>query len=122
MRRTFAGDEETRQAMHGEIDPDWRMTTQVSKKGDNTGMGSSYSVERECVRCVTSLNRTGILTYLPVSSIGVPGTMRKEDPVPTRDLVSALFSHNGELVRRKVHQGFDRLEKISSGLYDIHIN
>ena len=68
-------------------------------------------VEKEYARCVTALNRTGILTLLPKSeSIGVIGIDGKEYPIPTQEQVVELFDHNKELVDRKVPQGFDRLE------------
>ena len=70
-----------------------------------------FPVEREYARCVTALNRTGILTLLPKSeSIGVIGIDGREYPVPTQEQVVELFAHNRELVGRKVPQGFDRLE------------
>jgi hypothetical protein len=70
-----------------------------------------FPVEREYARCVTALNRTGILTLLPKSeSIGVIGIDGKEYPIPTQEQVVELFAHNRELVGRKVPQGFDRLE------------
>jgi len=70
-----------------------------------------FPVEREYARCVTTLNRTGILTLLPKSeSIGVIGIDGKEYPIPTQEQVVELFDHNRELVSRKVPQGFDRLE------------
>ncbi len=70
-----------------------------------------FPVEREYARCVTALNRTGILTLLPKSeSIGVIGIDGKEYPIPTQEQVVELFAHNRELVDRKVPQGFDRLE------------
>ena len=71
----------------------------------------SFPVEREYARCVTALNRTGILTFLPKSeSIGVTGIDGKEYPTPTQEQVVELFDHNRELIGRKVPQGFDRLE------------
>jgi len=70
-----------------------------------------FPVEREYARCVTALNRTGILTPLPKSeSIGVIGIDGKEYPIPTKEQVVELFAHNRELVDRKGPQGFDRLE------------
>jgi hypothetical protein len=70
-----------------------------------------FPVEKEYARCVTALNRTGILTLLPESeSAGVIGIDGKEYPMPTREQVVELFAHNRELVCRKVPQGFDRLE------------
>jgi hypothetical protein len=74
-------------------------------------MVSLFPVEREYARCVTALNRTGILTLLPKSDkLGVIGIDGKEYPVPTQEQVVELFNHNRELVGRKVPQGFDRLE------------
>ncbi|HUX99263.1 MAG TPA: hypothetical protein VMV49_06880, partial [Candidatus Deferrimicrobium sp.] len=68
-------------------------------------------VERDYTRCVTALNRTGILTLLPKSeSIGVIGIEGSEYPIPTQEQVVELFDHNRELVGRKVPQGFNRLE------------
>jgi hypothetical protein len=58
-----------------------------------------FPVEREYARCVTALNRTGILTLLPKSeSIGVIGIDGKEYPIPTQEQVVELFAHNRELV------------------------
>src|SRR5260370_31811933 len=46
-----------------------------------------FPVEREYARCVTALNRAGILTLLPKSeSIGVIGIDGKEYPIPTLSL------------------------------------
>jgi hypothetical protein len=74
-------------------------------------MISLFPVEREYARCVTALNRTGILTLLLKSdSMGVIGTDGKEYPLPTQEQVAELFNHNRELVSRKIPQGFDRLE------------
>jgi len=70
-----------------------------------------FPVERKYARCVTALNRTGILTFLPKSeSMGVIGIDGKEYPIPTQEQVVELFDHNRELIGRKVPQGFDRLE------------
>ena len=74
-------------------------------------MVSFFPVEREYTRCVTALNRTGILTLLPKSkSFGVFGIDGKEYPIPTLEQVLELFDHNRELLGRKGPQGFDRLE------------
>ena len=74
-------------------------------------MSQLFPVEREYARCVTALNRTGILTILPKSeSIGVIGIDGKEYPIPAQEQVVELFDHNRELVGRKAPQGFDRLE------------
>lgn len=68
-------------------------------------------IEREYARCLTTLNRTGILTLLPKSEgFGVIGIDGKAYPIPTQEDVVELFAHNKELVARKVPQGFDRLE------------
>ena len=70
-----------------------------------------FPVEKEYVRCVSALNRTGILTLLLKSgSMGVVGIDGKEYPIPTREQVAELFAYNRALVGRKVPQGFDRLE------------
>ncbi|MDD5530647.1 MAG: hypothetical protein PHX21_11575 [bacterium] len=71
----------------------------------------SFSVEKEYTRCVTALNRTGILTLFPKSkSTGVIGIDGKEYPIPTKEQVVELFTRNKELVSRKFPQGFNRLE------------
>jgi hypothetical protein len=70
-----------------------------------------FPLEKEYARTITALNRTGILTHLPLSeNLGVIGVDGKEYPVPTQEQVVELFAHNRELVGRKVPQGFDRLE------------
>ena len=74
-------------------------------------MSSSFPVEREYDRCVTALDRAGILTLLPKSGIiGVVGMDGKEYPRPTRKQIVELFDSNKELVGRKIKQGFNRLE------------
>ena len=71
---------------------------------------SSFPVESEYARCVTALNRAGILTRLPGSgSAGIIGIDGREYPLPSCEEVAALFDRNRELVERKVPQGFDRL-------------
>jgi len=85
------------------------MTIHMSASTNKTV--SVFPVEKEYARCITALNRTGILTLLPKSeNIGVIGIDGKEYPIPTREQVVELFDHNRELVGRKVPQGFDRLE------------
>jgi len=70
-----------------------------------------FPVEREYYRCITALNRTGILTLFTKSeSFGVIGIDGKKYPIPTKEQVLELFAHNRELVNKKVPQGFDRLE------------
>jgi hypothetical protein len=70
-----------------------------------------FPIEREYARCVTALNRTGILTLLPkAESMGVIGIEGKEYPIPSLEQVVELFDQNRALVGRKVPQGFDRLE------------
>jgi hypothetical protein len=72
-----------------------------------------FPLEKEYNRTISALSRTGILTLLPRSkSLGVIGIDGKEYPVPTQEQVAELFTHNRELVDRKVPQGFDRLELI----------
>ncbi|MCX6820579.1 MAG: hypothetical protein NT016_01360 [Candidatus Aenigmarchaeota archaeon] len=74
-------------------------------------MAQLFPVEREYDRCVTALDRAGMLTLLPKSgSIGVVGIDGKEYPRPTRKQVAELFVRNKELVGRKIKQGFNRLE------------
>lgn len=73
----------------------------------------SFPTEKEYVRCVAALDRTGILTPLPISECqGVIGMEGKEYPLPTLHQVAELISDNDELVGRKVSQGFDRLELV----------
>jgi hypothetical protein len=70
-----------------------------------------FPIEKEYTRCVTALNRTGILMFLPKSeNMGVIGFDRKEHPIPTLKQVVELFNQNREIVSKKVWQGFDRLE------------
>jgi len=72
-----------------------------------------FPVEREYVRCVTALDRAGILMLLPKSEgIGVTGIDGNEYPVPTQEQVAELFTYNRELVSRKFSQGFDNLELV----------
>lgn len=74
----------------------------------------SFPVEREYTRCVTALKRTGILTLLLKSkSLGVVGIDGKEYPIPSQEQVVEIFEFNREFVRRKVSQGFNRLELTS---------
>jgi hypothetical protein len=68
-------------------------------------MVSLFPVEMEYARCVTALNRSGILTLLKSESIGVIGIDEREYPVPTQEQVEELFNHNRELVGRKVPKG-----------------
>ena len=57
-----------------------------------------FPVERESARCVTALQRTGILTLLSKSeSIGVIGIDGREYPIPTQEQVVELIAHNSEL-------------------------
>ncbi|MEI7554716.1 hypothetical protein [Candidatus Chlorohelix sp.] len=89
----------------------------VKQSIDTSHMKSSppseqlFPVEREYVRCVNALNRSGILTLLPNSqNLGALGIDGKEYPIPTQEQVIELFAQNRELVSRKVPQGFDNLE------------
>jgi len=71
---------------------------------------SSFPVESEYTRCVTALDRAGILTCLPRSgSAGIIGIDGREYPLPSYEEVAAFFDRNRELVERKVLQGFDRV-------------
>lgn len=93
-----------------ELSIDASMSMFVSKEIPPRSEGL-FPVGREYTHCVTALNRSGVLTFLPQSqSIGVIGIDGKEYPIPTQEQVVALFDHNRELVGRKVPQGFDRLE------------
>jgi hypothetical protein len=74
-------------------------------------LANTKEIEGEYARCITVLSLTGIVTHLPKSkSLGVIGIDGKEYPVPTQQQVTELFTHNREIVRRKVLQGFDCLE------------
>ncbi|MCX6563432.1 MAG: hypothetical protein NTU60_07485 [Candidatus Aminicenantes bacterium] len=69
------------------------------------------NLEKEYARIITALSRTGISTILPrAGNLGVIGIDGKEYPIPTQEQVVELFAHNGELVGKKIPQGFDRLE------------
>jgi hypothetical protein len=70
-----------------------------------------FPVDKEYSRCRTALTRARILTPLPIfGSVGVIGVDGNEYPFPTHEQVVDIFDCNRELVRRKVPQGFDRLE------------
>ena len=70
-----------------------------------------FPVQKEYARCITALNRTEILTLLPKSeSLGVIGIDGEEYPIPTLEDIEEIFTHNKELIGRKVLQGFDCLE------------
>jgi len=70
-----------------------------------------FSLEKEHARTITALNRTGILTLLPRSeSSGVIGIDGKEYPVPAQEQLQEVFTHNKELVDRKMRQGFTQLQ------------
>jgi hypothetical protein len=64
-----------------------------------------FPVESEYIRCITALDRTGILT-----NTGVVGINGIEYPVPAREQVIEIFARNRELVAGKLSQGFNRLE------------
>jgi hypothetical protein len=82
-----------------------------SHKEGTSLSGPAFPLEQEYTRCVTALTRAGILVHLPESdSRGVTGTDGKEYPLPTMEQVIDLFDHNRDLVRKKIPQGFDRLE------------
>ncbi len=68
-------------------------------------------LQKEYARTITALNRTGILTFLPRSeNLGVIGIDGKEYPVPTQEQLQEVFTHNKELVDRKMQQGFTQLQ------------
>jgi hypothetical protein len=70
-----------------------------------------FPLEKEYARTITALNRTGILTLLPRSeSLGVIGIDGKEYPVPAQEQLQGVFTHNKELVDRKMRQGFTQLQ------------
>ena len=83
-------------------------TTQLEGSRPSEGL---FSLEKEYTRIITSLNRTGILTLLPRSgSLGVIGIDGEEYPVPAQEQLQEVFTHNKELVDRKMRQGFTRLQ------------
>ena len=56
---------------------------------------SRKEIEKEYAHCITTLNRTGILTLLPESTnYGVIGIDGKEYPIPSREQVVELFAFN----------------------------
>lgn len=62
-------------------------------------------------QALTALNRTGILSILPVSEkLGVIGVDGKEYPVPTEAEVKEIFDRNHQLIETKKRQGFTRLQ------------
>ena len=70
-----------------------------------------FPLEKEYARTINALNRTGILTLLPRSeNLGVIGIDGKEYPVPTQKQLQEVFTHNKELVERKIQQGFTQLQ------------
>jgi hypothetical protein len=70
-----------------------------------------FSLKMEYARTITALNRIGILTLLPRSdSSGVMGIDGKEYPVPAQEQLQEVFTHNKELVDRKMRQGFTELQ------------
>jgi len=70
-----------------------------------------FPLEREYIRCVSALDRSGSLTRLPQSERrGVIGVDGREYPLPTLEQIVELFTCSRELVAKKIPQGFDRLE------------
>lgn len=70
-----------------------------------------FPLEKEYARTITALNRTGILTLLPISeNYGVIGIDGEEYPVPTQEQLQGVFTRNNELVDRKMRQGFTQLQ------------
>ncbi len=73
--------------------------------------GRVFPLGKEYARSIAVLGRAGILTLLPRSEkLGVAGIGGKEYPVPTREQLRKVFARNKELVRRKMRQGFTRLQ------------
>jgi len=71
------------------------------------------TIEKEYARCIASLTRAGILTFLPgYRRTGITGSDGKEYPVPTREQVEKLLDNNRELANTKALQGFGRLELV----------
>jgi hypothetical protein len=69
------------------------------------------NIEREYARTITAMSRTEILILLPRSKkLGVIGIDEEEYPVPTREQLQEIFTHNKELVDRKMRQGFTQLQ------------
>lgn len=68
-------------------------------------------VESEYMRCFCGLKNTGVLALLPqTKTLGIIGIDGIEYPVPSQAQVVKLIEVNGELVRKKYPQGFNRLE------------
>ena len=70
-----------------------------------------FGLEGEYKRCLTTLNRTGVVSILPTTeSLGVVGFDGKEYPVPSVQEVDDVFAKQHELVTQKTEQGFTRLQ------------
>ncbi|MHB8857398.1 MAG: hypothetical protein ACYC6K_12360 [Bellilinea sp.] len=72
---------------------------------------NTANLEEQYAGITHAMSRTGILISLPrAGKPGVIGIDGGEYPVPTQEQVVELFTRNSELVKRKVPQGFGRLE------------
>ncbi|MBI9047172.1 MAG: hypothetical protein JEZ06_21980 [Anaerolineaceae bacterium] len=70
-----------------------------------------FPVKKEYTRCVRAIKRANMLSNLSKpKTIGVIGIDGEEYPIPSLKQVTLLFDQNRELVRKKMSQGFDRLE------------
>lgn len=75
------------------------------------GLITRQEIEKEYIRCVTALNRSGIISILPKSkSSGVLGLDGNEYPLPALENVVKLFSKNKKLIAIKTQQGFKTLQ------------
>jgi hypothetical protein len=72
---------------------------------DKQFIGSEYD------RCINVLECSGVTVFLPESKrTGVIGADGIRYPMPSKEKVVELFVNNQELISRKIHQGFDRLQ------------
>lgn len=74
----------------------------------------AFQLSAEYNRCVTSLQRTGLVSLLTqpehLGRVGINDANGTEYPIPTLEQVQHLFEANSELMRRKMAQGFTRLQ------------
>ena len=69
------------------------------------------NLEKDYTRIISVLDRTRILDLLSRgNTLGVIGLDGKEYPAPTPEQLQEIFSHNQELVDRKIRQGFTQLQ------------
>jgi hypothetical protein len=79
----------------------------IKTSGTNEGL---FSLEKEYVRIIATMKQTGIITQLPITEkLGVMGIDGNEYPVPSKEQLQVIFTHNKELVEKKKGQGFTQL-------------